>query len=270
MVKGRLMSVSVVIPALNEAGNIGRLVEETFAAIPRDRLSEVIVVDDGSEDATGDEIRALTARYPNLRYLKHGTRSGQSAAIRTGVLAASAPIIATMDGDGQNDPNDIPNLLGRLGAGVNDGPVMVGGVRAKRKAVGSRKLASVIANWIRNAAFRDNCPDSGCGIKVYWREAYLRLPFFSSMHRFMPALFLMYSYEVAYEPVNDRARVAGQSKYTNFGRALTGLYDLFGVVWLRKRTRTPRIVEDSAQIRRVADSQLARADAPRARHAAGE
>ncbi len=264
------MSVSVVIPALNEAGNIGRLVEETYAAIPRDRLAEVIVIDDGSEDATGDEIKALIARYPTLRYLQHGTRSGQSAAIRTGVLAASAPIIATMDGDGQNDPKDIPNLLSRLGATLSDGPAMIGGVRAKRQAVGSRRLASVIANWIRNAAFRDNCPDSGCGIKVYWREAYLRLPFFTSMHRFMPALFLMNDYEVAYERVNDRARLVGQSKYTNFGRALTGLYDLFGVVWLRKRTRVPRITEDSAQIRHVAEAQIARGESARPRHAAGE
>ncbi len=263
------MSVSVVIPALNEAGNIGRLVEETYAAVPRDRLAEVIVVDDASDDATGDEVKALIARYPSLRYLRHGERSGQSAAIRTGVLAASGPVIATMDGDGQNDPQDIPNLLERLGASPNEGPIMVGGVRAKRKAVGSRRLASVIANAIRNAAFKDKCPDSGCGIKVYWREAYLRLPFFTSMHRFMPALFLMNGYEVAYEPVNDRARLAGQSKYTNFGRALTGLYDLFGVVWLRKRTKALRIVEDSAAVRYVQASP-APGEAPRTRHAAGE
>jgi len=266
------MSVSVVIPALNEAGNIGRLVEETFAAVPADRLGEVIVVDDGSDDATGEEIKALTARHATLRYLKHSVRSGQSAAIRTGVLAAKGPIIATMDGDGQNDPADIPRLLGGLGSSPNDGPVMVGGVRAKRRAVGSRKLASAIANRVRNAAFKDNCPDSGCGIKVYWREAYLRLPFFTSMHRFMPALFLMNNYSVAYEPVNDRARQAGASKYTNFGRALTGLYDLFGVVWLRKRTRTPQIAEDSAEIRRVLESQPARTGtaAERSRQAAGE
>jgi dolichol-phosphate mannosyltransferase len=263
------MSVSVVIPALNEAGNIGRLVEETYAAVPRDRLAEVIVVDDASDDATGDEAKALIARYPSLRYLRHGERSGQSAAIRTGVLAASGPVIATMDGDGQNDPQDIPNLLGRLGASPNEGPIMVGGVRAKREAVGSRRLASVIANAIRNAAFKDKCPDSGCGIKVYWREAYLRLPFFTSMHRFMPALFLMNGYKVAYEPVNDRARLAGQSKYTNFGRALTGLYDLFGVVWLRKRTKALRIVEDSAAVRYVQASP-APGEAPCTRHAAGE
>jgi dolichol-phosphate mannosyltransferase len=264
------MSVSVVIPALNEAGNIGRLVEETYAAIPGDRLAEVIVVDDGSEDATGAEINALMPRFPGLRYLRHGTRAGQSAAIRTGVLAASAPIIATMDGDGQNDPADIPNLLARFGPQLNDGPVMVGGVRAKREAVGSRKLASAIANRIRNAAFKDHCPDSGCGIKVYWREAYLRLPFFTSMHRFMPALFLMNGYKVAYEPVNDRARRVGQSKYTNFGRALTGIYDLFGVVWLRKRTKTPRIVEDSAAVSHVPGAPTPRGDIARMRHAAGE
>lgn len=264
------MSVSVVIPALNEAGNIGRLVEETYAAIPRERLAEVIVVDDCSEDGTGDEIKALIRRYPSLRYLRHGVRSGQSTAIRNGVLAAKSPIIATMDGDGQNDPHDIPNLLNRLGASLSDGPGLVGGVRAKRQAVGSRKLASVIANTIRNAAFKDNCPDSGCGIKVFWREAFLRLPFFTSMHRFMPALFLMAGYQVGYEPVNDRARLAGQSKYTNFGRALTGIYDLFGVVWLRKRTKVPPIVEDSAAVRHVAESAPSRDEPARPRQAAGE
>lgn len=252
------MSVSVVIPALNEAGNIGRLVTETYDAMSGEQLAEVIVVDDGSEDGSGDEIKALIAQFPTLRYLRHGVRSGQSTALRTGVLAAKAPIIATMDGDGQNDPHDIPKLLGRLGAGIGNGPVMVGGVRAKRKAVGSRKLASVVANKIRNAAFKDNCPDSGCGIKVYWREAYLRLPFFTSMHRFMPALFLMNGHEVAYEPVNDRTRLVGQSKYTNFGRAVTGLYDLFGVVWLRKRTKTPPIVEDSALVRHVGEPSASR------------
>jgi dolichol-phosphate mannosyltransferase len=264
------MSVSVVIPALNEAGNISRLVEETYAAIPAQKLKEVIVVDDGSNDATGDEIKLLRSRFPTLRYLRHKTRSGQSAAIRTGVLAAGGPIIATMDGDGQNDPNDIPGLLDGLGARIGDGPVMVSGVRTTRKAAGSRRIAARIANTIRNAAFKDNCPDSGCGIKVYWREAYLRLPFFASMHRFMPALFLMNSHQVSYRPVNDRARVAGHSKYTNFGRALTGLYDLFGVVWLRKRTVTPFIEEDSAHVKHV-DTAPARHDAgTSARHAASE
>jgi dolichol-phosphate mannosyltransferase len=268
------MSVSVVIPALNEAGNIGRLVEETYASIPPARLSEVIVVDDCSEDETGAEVKALTGRYPGLRYLRHGQRSGQSAAIRTGVLAASSPLIATMDGDGQNDPHDIPNLLSRLGPSMSDGPTMVSGVRVNRKAGGSKRIASILGNWIRDAAFKDKCPDSGCGIKVYWREAFLRLPAFSSMHRFMPALFLSAGYRVAYEPVNDRARMAGTSKYTNFSRAVTGAYDLFGVVWLRRRTRVVQIAEDSAQVAQVAHHaeppRPNRADDFQARHRAGE
>jgi dolichol-phosphate mannosyltransferase len=264
------MSVSVVIPALNEAGNIGRLVQETYAAIPPNRLSEVIVVDDCSDDETGAEVKALIAKHPGLRYLRHGQRSGQSAAIRTGVLAASSPLIATMDGDGQNDPKDIPNLLSKLGPSMSEGPTMVSGVRVSRKAVGSRRLASLIGNWIRDAAFKDKCPDSGCGIKVYWREAFLRLPFFSSMHRFMPALFLAAAYRVAYVPVNDRARLVGVSKYTNFGRALTGAYDLFGVVWLRKRTKVPPITEDSARVAHVGEPQIRRTDDFQTRQRAGE
>jgi dolichol-phosphate mannosyltransferase len=264
------MSISVVLPALNEAGNIGRLVEETYAAIPPERLVEVIVVDDHSEDATGDEIKALIKTHPSLRYLRHNARSGQSAAIRTGVLAAHGPIIATMDGDGQNDPHDIPNLFAKLGVSVSEGPVMVSGVRVTRKAVGSRRLASIIGNTVRNAAFKDNCPDSGCGIKVYWREAFLRLPFFTSMHRFMPTLFLAAGYKVAYEPVNDRARQVGQSKYTNFGRMLTGIYDLIGVVWLRKRTKVPHIVEDSAQISHVPALETRRSETAPARQRASE
>jgi dolichol-phosphate mannosyltransferase len=265
------MSVSVVIPALNEAGNIGRLVEETYAAIPPGRLSEVIVVDDCSDDETGAEVRALIGRHPGLRYLRHGQRSGQSAAIRTGVLAASSPLIATMDGEGQNDPHDIPNLLSKLGPSMSEGPTMVSGVRVNRKAGGSKRIASVLGNWIRDAAFKDKCPDSGCGIKVYWREAFLRLPAFSSMHRFMPALFLAAGYRVAYEPVNDRARVAGVSKYTNFSRAVTGAYDLFGVVWLRRRTRVVHIAADSAQVAHVAEpTQVRRGDDFHGRHRAGE
>jgi len=249
------MRISVVIPALNEAGNVGRLVEETFAAIPGDNLAEVIVVDDASEDATGEEVKGLveSGRYPGLRYLRHGRRAGQSAAMRTGILAASSPIIATMDGDGQNDPRDISRLLGRLAPPGSAGPALVGGVRTERKAEGAKRFASKAANWIRDAVLRDACPDTGCGIKVYWREAFLRLPFFTSMHRYLPALFLTYGHEVAYLPVNDRPRQAGQSKYNNLGRALIGLYDLVGVSWLRRRTRVPEIVEDVPEGRHISD-----------------
>ena len=249
------MRVSVVIPALDEAGNIGRLIAETYQAVPADVLGEVIVVDDGSTDATPEEVKALieAGTVPGLRYLRHGTRSGQSTAMRTGILAATCSIIATMDGDGQNDPRDIPKLLARLAPPGAKGPALVGGVRVNRQAEGSKRWASRWANWIRDAVLKDDCPDTGCGIKVYWREAFLRLPFFTSMHRYLPALFITYGHEVVYEPVNDRARVAGTSKYSNIGRALIGLYDLFGVTWLRRRTKVPAIVADLPEGRQVSD-----------------
>lgn len=261
------MRVSVVIPALNEAGNIGRLVEETYAVIPADILGEVIVIDDCSEDSTSGEVKALIARgsLPGLRYLRHGARSGQSAAMRTGIYAAQCAVIATMDGDGQNDPRDIPKLLETLAPPGAKGPALVGGVRVDRKGEGSKRVASRLANWIRDRALKDNCPDTGCGIKVYWREAFLRLPYFTSMHRYLPALFLTYGHEVAYVPVNDRLRVAGKSKYTNLGRAIVGLYDLVGVSWIRRRTIVPAIVEDVPEGRQVSEfsSRLRRGDGPK-------
>jgi dolichol-phosphate mannosyltransferase len=237
------MRISVVIPAFNEEGNIGPLIEETFAKVPQTALGEVLVVDDGSDDGTAAEIKALLGIYERLRYLRHGQRAGQSAALRTGVLAARFPVIATMDGDGQNDPADIMRLAGRLGRQSSE-PAMAAGIRAGRKGPGSRKAASRFANFIRDKVLADGCPDTGCGIKLYLREAFLELPFFTSMHRYLPALFLTYGHEIAYEVVNDRPRLKGASKYTNLGRALIGLYDLVGVSWLRKRTLIPSVAED--------------------------
>jgi dolichol-phosphate mannosyltransferase len=239
------MRISVVIPAFNEEGNIGRLVEETFAQVPESALGEVIAVDDGSDDGTGAEIKALLGRYQRLRYLRHARRAGQSAALRTGVLAARFPVIATMDGDGQNDPADIMRLFARLGRPGSE-PAMAAGIRAGRKGPGSRKAASRFANYIRDKVLADGCPDTGCGIKLYRRDAFLELPYFTSMHRYLPALFLSYGHEIAYEAVNDRPRLRGASKYTNLGRALIGLYDLVGVSWLRKRTHIPPVAEDLA------------------------
>ncbi|MCB4769469.1 glycosyltransferase family 2 protein [Ancylobacter sp. Lp-2] len=263
------MRVSVVIPAYNEAGNIGRLVTETFSVLPEDILGEVVVVDDCSDDGTRAEIRGLMAQYPRLRYLRHAHRAGQSAGLRTGIFAAGFPVIATMDGDGQNDPADIPALLARIAPPGGEGPALVGGLRARRLATGSRRWASRFANGLRARLLKDECPDTGCGIKVYWREAFLRLPYFSSMHRYLPALFISYGHAVAYEPVGDRPRLAGSSKYTNFGRALVGIYDLFGVVWLRRRTIVPPIAEDSGAaipLRPVAPAHSAgRIDADTAR-----
>jgi dolichol-phosphate mannosyltransferase len=247
------MRVTVVIPALNEAGNIGRLVEETYAAVPSQRLAELIVVDDASEDATANEIKSLidSGRFAGLRYLRHDRRSGQSAALRSGVLAATSPIIATMDGDGQNDPKDIPRLLEVLAAPGQPGAALVNGWRKDRKDTGSKRWASRAANWIRDKILKDDCPDTGCGIKVYWREVFLRLPFFTSMHRYMPALFQTYGYHVAHVAVNHRPRGAGVSKYNNLNRALVGLYDLIGITWLRARTKVPAIAERHPKVQPV-------------------
>jgi dolichol-phosphate mannosyltransferase len=238
------MKISVVIPALNEEGNIGRLVAETYEAVPETNLGEVIVVDDGSTDATASEATALRKRFPSLRVIRHEKNAGQSASLRTGILAARHGVIASMDGDGQNDPRDIPALLQRLAEpGDRSGPALVGGIRTKRRDSGSKKLASRAANAIRDFVLKDDCPDTGCGIKVYWREAFLLLPFFTSIHRYLPALFQTYGLKTAYAPVNDRPRVMGQSKYNNLNRALIGLFDLFGVTWLRRRTRHPETRE---------------------------
>lgn len=244
-IPGRSVRVSVVIPAFNEEGNIGRLVEETFQAVPAHTLGEVIVVDDASDDGTAAEIKALLLRHDTLRYLRHGRRAGQSAALRTGVTAARFDAIASMDGDGQNDPNDIVGLTARLG-GPGEEPALVGGVRASRKDTGSKRLASRFANWLRDKVLDDGCPDTGCGIKAYQRDAFLVLPFFTSMHRYLPAFFLTYGHQVAYVPVNDRPRLHGASKYTNLGRALIGIYDLIGVSWLRKRTAIPPLAEHAS------------------------
>ncbi|BAQ18682.1 glycosyltransferase family 2 protein [Methyloceanibacter caenitepidi] len=239
---GGAVRISVVIPAFNEQGNIGRLIEETYAAVPEPILGEVIVVDDASDDATAAEIKALIPAHGTLRYLRHGRRAGQSASMRTAITAARFPVVATMDGDGQNDPADIAGLFEKLGEPGSE-PALVGGVRASRKDTGSKRFASRFANWLRDKVLDDGCPDTGCGIKVYHRDAYLALPYFTSMHRYLPAFFLTYGHQVSFAPVNDRPRLAGHSKYTNLGRALIGIYDLVGVSWLRKRTDIPPVAE---------------------------
>ena len=237
---------AVVIPAMNEAGNIGRLVREIAETLADTPPAEIIVVDDCSTDATPEELRALKPAIPGLRVLRHGTRSGQSAAIRTGVHAAVSPVIVTMDGDGQNPPADIPKLLAVLNTAPGGQPGLVNGWRKGRKATGSRKVASRVGNAVRAAILRDDCPDSGCGLKAFRRADYLRLPFFATMHRFMPALFRLHGHEIAIVEIGDRPRDAGQSKYTNWKRAIDGVLDLSGFVWLRWRSRNPGVTELSA------------------------
>ena len=255
--------LAVVLPAYNEAGNLERLVREIFAVVPPDLIGEVIVVDDASDDGTPVEVKALIGHFPRLRYIRHATRCGQSAAIYTGVRAARHGLIATLDGDGQNDPADIASLAERAMRALS-APVLVGGIRSKRQAERSKQLASRFANWIRNAVLADECPDTGCGIKVFDRDAFLALPYFSGMHRYLPALFLMHGHGVGYLPVNDRLRTVGQSKYNNLGRALIGIYDLIGVRWLRVRTTLPRIAEvyGGNAITETSDLQISREARP--------
>ena len=234
---------SVVIPAMNEAGNIGRLVVEIHESLSADPPAEIIVIDDGSDDETPEELRRTMSQVPALRVLRHDRRSGQSAAVRSGVRAARAEVIVTMDGDGQNPPADIPKLLAALASDPQSEPALVNGWRTGRKASGSRRLASRFANRVRQWALKDDCPDSGCGLKAFWRENYLVLPFFATMHRFMPALFGLYGRRTAMVEIGDRARDAGASKYTNWKRGLDGATDLMAFAWLRARTRTPVATE---------------------------
>lgn len=236
-----MMPVSVVIPVFNEAGNVGSLIRETATCLRGLTRYEIIVVDDASSDRTAAEVQELLGQFPELRYIRHASRAGQSAAIRTGVKSASLPVVATMDGDGQNDPRDIETLLGHMRSLNRSEIGLVGGVRRHRKASASKRFASRLANGLRRRLLKDNCPDTGCGLKIFRRDVFLDLPYFSGMHRYLPALFQAYGYEASYQAVNDRPRRAGVSKYTNFGRGLIGVYDLIGVCWIIRRTALPHM-----------------------------
>lgn len=234
-----VMKFSLVIPACNEEGNISQLISECFSVIPSNMLGELIVVDDFSTDKTVEEVLAARKSYKKLRIIQHRENAGQSAALRTGILAAKHAVIAQLDGDGQNDPADLPKLLKRLGKPGSKGTALIGGIRQNRKDSGSKRRASKAANKIRDTILGDDCPDTGCGTKIYWREAFLDLPFFQNIHRYLPAMFQANGYRCEYVPVNSRPRLCGQSKYNNLARALAGAYDLVGVTWLRKRTVRP-------------------------------
>ena len=234
---------SVVVPVYNESGAAPALAREIAASFA-DRAYEMIFVNDASRDDTLAQLTALKAEIPQLRVLSHGANSGQSRAIRTGILAARAPIIVTLDGDGQNDPADAPRLAERLKASP-DTLALVGGERVKRQDSAAKKWASKWANGIRKKLLRDEANDTGCGLKAFRREAFLRLPYFDHIHRYIPALMLREGYEVAFEPVNHRHRTTGVSKYTNFGRLKVAAADLFGVMWLQSRSRLPGEVVES-------------------------
>ena len=231
------IDISVVVPVFDEEEAAPRLAREIAAAF-EGMAYEMVFVDDASRDATRDTLIALKAELPTLRVVAHGRNAGQSRAIRTGVMAARGAVIVTLDGDGQNDPADAPRLARRLLEGP-PGLAMVGGVRAKRRDTLAKKAASRIGNGVRKALLKDGAVDTGCGLKAMRREAFLRLPYFDHIHRYLPALMLREGFEIAFEPVNHRARESGRSKYSNLGRLWASASDLFGVMWLRTRARDP-------------------------------
>ena len=235
--------LAVVVPVKNEADNILPLVGEIDAALSGKHVFEIIYVDDGSDDRTPQMLREAQIKYPTLRVVRHKNSCGQSAAVATGVKAARAPIIATLDGDGQNDPADIPALARRL---LDEPPelrsyLLVAGWRHKRRDDGIRKASSRIANNIRAAMLKDATPDTGCGLKVFTREAFLDMPRFDHMHRFLPALMIRRGGKVVSVAVNHRPRERGVSKYGVWNRLWVGIVDIFGVMWLQSRANRPQI-----------------------------
>jgi dolichol-phosphate mannosyltransferase len=234
--------VSVVVPVFDEEYNIAPLVRE-IAAVLRGRIAfEIVYVDDASEDGSLRELAALRAEFPELRVLRHVRRSGQSTAIHTGVEAARASWIATLDGDGQNDPADIPRLLEARSTAAADTKLFAGW-RVDRKDDAGKRWASRVANAIRSRLLRDDTPDTGCGIKLFERKAFLALPYFDHMHRYLPALVQRAGWRTVSIPVRHRSRSSGVSKYNNLHRAWVGLRDLRGVAWLISRSKVTGVEE---------------------------
>jgi dolichol-phosphate mannosyltransferase len=244
------MDLSIVIPVKNEAGNIAPLVAEIGAALDGKGVDyEIVYVDDGSDDTTAAEIARLQAANTRLRLVTHAKSCGQSAAIRSGVKAARAVWIATLDGDGQNDPADLPSLWQiaqghRTGVAPAEPPLLIAGHRARRQDSWSKRRASTIANAIRRAMLRDDTPDTGCGLKLFPRALFLDLPYFDHMHRFLPALVLREGGIVRSLPVNHRPRERGASKYGVFDRLWVGIADLVGVMWLCRRRSLPVVTSE--------------------------
>lgn len=226
------MKLSVVIPVCNEAENVGPLAREIQAALEGHRPFEIIFIDDGSTDGTAAAVRATRdAGIPEIRLLQHSRRSGQSTAVWSGVHAARADWIATLDGDGQNDPADIPVLVAALASGGESLRLIMGN-RTTRKDTWLRKVSSRVANAVRGRLLSDGTPDTGCGIKLMHRATFLELPRFNHMHRFLPALFQRAGTRVTSVPVRHRPRTRGTSKYGLHNRLWVGIVDLFGVRWL--------------------------------------
>jgi dolichol-phosphate mannosyltransferase len=235
-----MRELSVVVPVYNERENIRPLVSEIRKALePRFPRFEIVYVDDGSTDGTAEELARVRAEVPGLRVIRHASRGGQSAALLTGVLHARHDWIATLDGDGQNDPADIPRLVDRL-TDARDSPRMLVGWRTRRDDSWLRRISSRVANGVRSRLLGDGTPDTGCGLKLFERALFLRLPYFDHMHRFLPALAQRAGARVESVPVGHRLRSHGRSKYGLFGRLCEGIVDLFGVMWLLRRANLPQ------------------------------
>ncbi|TCR66292.1 glycosyltransferase family 2 protein [Bosea sp. BK604] len=237
--------LSVVVPVRNEVGNVGPLIADIEKACQAVAPFEVIYVNDGSTDGTQAALTELAATRPWLRIIRHVESCGQSAAVRTGVRHARAPVVATLDGDGQNDPAFLPQMVDTLQkGGLQAG--LVQGQRVGRKDTGFKKWQSRIANSVRVRVLKDGTRDTGCGLKCFRREAYLALPYFDALHRFMPALMVREGYHVLHVDVRDRPRLTGVSNYGFFDRLWVGILDLTGVWWLiRRRRRVPQIVSEA-------------------------
>ena len=229
----------------NEADNVAPLIDEITAALDGRWVYEIIYVNDGSTDATGERLAAIMKQRDNLRQLRHAKSGGQSAAVRSGVRAARGAIVATLDGDGQNNPAFLPDLIAAVEKGANVG--LAAGLRVGRKDTGFKKFQSRVANKVRNAILQDGTRDTGCGLKAFRREVFLMMPYFDGLHRFLPALMRREGFDIAYVDVIDRPRHSGVSNYGFFDRLWIGIMDLAGVWWLIRRKRpTPDVTEVKA------------------------
>ncbi len=238
-----MVDVSIVVPVRNEAENVAPLIDEISAALDGRWSYEIIYVDDGSTDATADRLASMMKARGNLRQIRHAASSGQSAAVRSGIRAARGAIVATLDGDGQNDPAFLPDLISAVaGGGGRIG--LAAGQRVGRRDTGFKKMQSRVANSVRNAILRDGTRDTGCGLKAFPRDVFLIMPYFDGLHRFLPALVRREGYDIAYVDVIDRPRRSGVSNYGFFDRLWIGIMDLAGVWWLiRRKKPTPAATE---------------------------
>lgn len=253
----RNYSISIIVAVYNEQDNVEPLTREIETAMGDHPRYEIIYVDDGSTDHTVAKLRALQTSIPQLRVVEHQNNFGQSAAIVTGAFAARNDWLVMLDGDGQNDPADIPKLLAALQQQQTGKPILINGLRLNRQDTWLRKLSSRIANGIRRSILKDDCPDTGCSLKCISRQVFVRLPHFNHVHRFIPALVKRAGGKIIMIPVHHRPRLRGQAKYGVGNRLWVGIVDLIGMMWLVRRPCQPEILSNSDEINADATTQNA-------------